>query len=205
MLPRETADTIPENTFTEQHETISSIEKTPTRSFHDRMRRDPYFRDWVEGHQSFKAHNMSFKFSILEGNQPKSSQAYKISTGTGYVFKSPDHTIRSTPHSIIIDINLDLGAASIDDLNLKYSQLAQSQVYKFAEKHHITLGGISKYREAHFTLKDNPLAKIISDRDEFKTDSGLQINKNHSPVDIEMREETARAMEKIMAVYYKFM
>ena len=51
MLPRETADTIPENPFTEQHETISSIEKTPARSFHGRMRRDPEFRFNVEEHQ----------------------------------------------------------------------------------------------------------------------------------------------------------
>lgn len=143
----------------------------------------------------FTAHSMSFKFPILEGNQPKSSQAYKTATWTGYVFKSPDHTIRSTPSSIIIDINQDIGAASIDDLNLKYSQIAQSQVYKFAEKHHITLGGISKYREAHFTLEDNPLAQIISDRGEFKTASGLQIDKSRSSGDLEMKEESARAME----------
>lgn len=68
----------------------------------------------------FTAHSMSFKFPILEGTQPRSSKGHKMTNWTGYVFEYPDHVIRTTPKNIIIYINQDLGAASIDDLNLKY-------------------------------------------------------------------------------------
>jgi hypothetical protein len=143
----------------------------------------------------FTAHSMAFKFQILEGDQPRSPRAQKMKNWMSYIFKFPDHTIRTTPRSVIVFINQDLGAASIDDLNLKYSQLAQSYAYKFAEKYHITLGSISKYRDPHFTLEDNPLARIIAERGEVHTTSGLFIDKSRSSGDLEMKEETARAME----------
>lgn len=143
----------------------------------------------------FTVHNMSFSFPILEGNQPKSPNGQKMTNWTSYIFKFPNHTIRTTTKSVIIFINEDLGAGSIDDLNLKYSQLAQSHAYKFAEKHHITLGGISKYRQGHFTIKDNALAQIISERGEFKTTSGIMIDKSRSSGDLEMQEDKARAFE----------
>lgn len=143
----------------------------------------------------FTAHNISFKFPILDGKQPKSPKAQEMTNWNSYIFKFPNHTIRATTKHIIIFVNQDLGAASINDLILKYSQIAQSHAYKFAQKHHIVLGGISKYREPHFTLEDNPLAQIIAERGEFKTTSGLQIDKSRSSGDLEMKEETARAME----------
>ena len=143
----------------------------------------------------FTVHNMSFSFPILEGNQPKSSQGQKMNNWTSYIFKFPNHTIRTTTKSVIIFINEDLGAGSIDDLNLKYSQLAQSHAYKFAEKYHIVLGSISKYRQGHFTIEDNALAQIISERGEFKTASGIMIDKSRSSGDLEMQEDKARAFE----------
>jgi hypothetical protein len=143
----------------------------------------------------FTVHSMSFSFPILEGDQPKSSNGQKMNNWISYIFKFSNHTIRTTTKSVIIFINEDLGAGSIDDLNLKYSQLAQSHAYKFAEKHHIVLGSISKYRQGHFTIEDNALAQIISERGEFKTASGIMIDKSRSSGDLEMQEETARAME----------
>lgn len=143
----------------------------------------------------FSVHNMSFSFPILEGNQPTSSKGQQMNNWTAYIFNFPNHTIRTTTKSIIIFINEDLGAGSIDDLNLKYSQLAQSHAYKFAEKHHIVLGSISKYRQGHFTIEDNALAQIITERGEFKTKSGIMFDKSRSSGDMEMQEKTARAME----------
>ena len=143
----------------------------------------------------FTVHNMSFSFPILEGKQPTSSKGQKMNNWTSYIFKFPNYTIRSTTKSIIIFINEDLGAGSIDDLNLKYSQLAQSHAYKFAEKHHIVLGSISKYRQGHFTIEDNALAQIVSERGEFRTTSGIMIDKSRSTGDLEMQEDKARAME----------
>jgi hypothetical protein len=143
----------------------------------------------------FTVHAMSFIFPILEGTPPKSAQRYKMNHWEGSIFTFANHKIRVTTKSIIIDINEDLGAGSIDDLNLKYSQLAQSHAYKFAEKHHIVLGGISKYRQGHFTIEDNALAQIISERGEFKTTSGIMIDKSRSSGDLEMQEDNARAFE----------
>ncbi|MBC2746247.1 MAG: winged helix-turn-helix domain-containing protein [ANME-2 cluster archaeon] len=149
----------------------------------------------VPQHTPFTAHSMSFKFPILEGDQPKSSKGYKTRSWTGYVFRYPDYTIRSTPRNIIIDLNKDLGASSIDDLILKYSQLAQSFVYEFAEKYHIILGGVSRYRDGHFTIEDNALAQIIAERGEICTTTGLHFDKSRSTGDLEMTEQTARSME----------
>jgi hypothetical protein len=144
----------------------------------------------------FTAHCMSFKFPILEGTQPRSSKAFKMTNWTGYVFDDhPDYVIRTTPKNIIVDVRQDLGADSIDDLNLKYSQLAQSYAYKFAEKHQLILGGIAHYREAHFTIEDTALGQIVSERGEIRTKSGIMIDKSRSSGDIEMKEETARAFE----------
>ena len=141
------------------------------------------------------AHSMSFKFPILAGSQPKSSKAFKTKSWTGYVFNFPDYTIRSTPTSIIIDVNVDLGADSINNLILKYTQIAESKTYKFAEKHHVALGGISKNREGHFTIEDNALAQIVTERGEFQTTSGLMFNKSQSSGDLEGNEQQARAIE----------
>ncbi len=143
----------------------------------------------------FTAHSMSFKFPILEGCQPKSPKGYQTKSWIGYVFRLPDHTIRSTPSNIIVDINQDMGAGSIDDLILKYSQLAQSYAYNFAEKQHLTLGGISRYRAGHFTMEDCALAQLISERGQVCTSSGLHMDKSRSTGDLEMDEQTARSME----------
>lgn len=51
MLPQEQKDPVPEHPFQERHETLSSIEHTPAKSFQDRMRRDPEFRFYIEEHQ----------------------------------------------------------------------------------------------------------------------------------------------------------
>ena len=50
MLPLEPKDQIPEHPFLERHETLSLEEKVPSKSFHQRMQRDPNFRDFVEAH-----------------------------------------------------------------------------------------------------------------------------------------------------------
>lgn len=143
----------------------------------------------------FTTHSMSFKFPILSGDQPKSSRAFKTKSWTGYVFKFSDYTIRSTPASIIIDVNMSLSADSIDNLVLNYSQFAESKTYKFADKHHIVLGGISKNRDGHFTIEDNALAQIVTERGEFQTTSGLMFNKSQSRGDLEGNEQQARAIE----------
>ncbi len=50
MLPKNIADTVPENQFSETHETLSSTELVPPKSIQERMRRDPEFRFHMEEH-----------------------------------------------------------------------------------------------------------------------------------------------------------
>jgi DNA-binding Lrp family transcriptional regulator len=151
-----------------------------------------------ESHPSlmpFTAHCMSFKFPILEGNQPKSHSKQKMKNWESYIFSFSTYTIKTTTKHIIVFINQDLGADSIDNLNLKYSELAQTYASKFAKEHNITIGGISRYREGHFTIKDSALGQIISERGEFRTQSGIMIDKSRSSGDLEMLEDSARSFE----------
>jgi hypothetical protein len=50
MLPPETDNTTPEHPFIDKHETLSTEEKTLSKSFHRRMQRDPEFRLHVMEH-----------------------------------------------------------------------------------------------------------------------------------------------------------
>ena len=50
MLPPETDNTTPEHPFEHRPETLSDEEKTPSKSFHRRMQRDPEFRLHVMEH-----------------------------------------------------------------------------------------------------------------------------------------------------------
>ena len=144
----------------------------------------------------FTAHAMSFKYPVINGVQPKSKQSYKMNNWHGYVFTFKDHVIRTTPKSLIIDINIDLGAGSINDLNIKYMDLAQPYILSFAKQHKLDLGTPKQYRKPHYTIEDTAIGQILSERGEFKTKGmGLSIDRSKSTGDLEMGEESARAFE----------
>lgn len=145
--------------------------------------------------QAFNAHSMTFKFPIMSGAQPKSKNAFRMNNWTGYTFHGRNHEIRSTTKSIIIDINQDLGAGTIDDLMLKYSEVAQGHLVEFAKQHKLTLGTPKRYRKQHFLIPDTSLGKILSERGSFETESGLSIDESQSKGDLEMGEELARDFE----------
>ena len=144
----------------------------------------------------FTAHAMSFKYPVISGVQPKSKHSYKMNNWLGYVFTFNDHVIRTTPKSIIIDINLDLGAGSINDLNIKYMDVAQPYILNFAKEHKLDLGTPQQYRKPHYTIEDTAISHILTERGEFKTKGmGLSFDKSKSTGDLEMGERSARAFE----------
>ena len=100
----------------------------------------------------FTAHNMCFTFLLLKGKQPISTQPFNVQSWTGYRFIHNNHMITSTPSAIIITINEDLGAGTIDDLNLKYTEAAQEHAHNFAEQHDLMLGDILQCAKPHFTI-----------------------------------------------------
>ena len=144
----------------------------------------------------FTAHAMSFKYPVVSGVQPKSKHSYKMNNWLGYVFTFKDHVIRTTPKSLIIDINLDLGAGSINDLNIKYMYVAQPYILNFAKQHKLDLGTPQQYRKPHYTIEDTAIGQILTERGEFKTKGmGLSFDKSKSTGDLEMGERSARAFE----------
>lgn len=144
----------------------------------------------------FTAHAMSFKYPLVSGIQPQSKHSYKMKNWLGYVFTFKDHVIRTTPKSIIIDINVDLGAGSINDLNIKYMDVAQPYISNFAKQHRLDLGTPQQYRKPHYTIEDTAIGQILTERGEFKTTGmGLSFDKSKSTGDLEMGERSARAFE----------
>jgi DNA-binding Lrp family transcriptional regulator len=144
----------------------------------------------------FTAHVMTFKYPILCGIQPKSKNDYKMNNWMGYVFKFNDHVIRTTPSSVLIDINLDLGAGSISDLILKYMDVAQPYILNFAKQHKLDMGVPMECRSPHYTIEDTAISQILTERGEFKTKGmGLSFDKSKSTGDLEMGEKSARAFE----------
>ncbi len=148
-------------------------------------------------HTPFTTHAMAFKFPILEGEQPKSPKAYRMNNWTGYTFDYTNHTVRSTPSNIIVDVNLTLIADSVDNLVLKYSQLAQKYAVEFAERHKIVIGACQKYKNPHYETKSIPFIQLIAERGEFQTPD-LKIDKSRSNGDLEFNEQSARGFEFIV-------
>jgi len=151
-------------------------------------------------HSVIKAHAMTFSFSILEGLQPTSSQSYKMQNWTGYVFNYINHIIRTTPRSIIIDINLDLGSDTIDNLNIKYYEFAQKYAVEFAEKHKIKIGCGKRNRNPDYSTINIPIIQCVADRGNFRTkDNKIKIDKSRSNGDLEFSDEqTARNFEFVI-------
>lgn len=142
----------------------------------------------------FAAHAMSFICDIIEGEQPKNHHGYKPKNWTGYLFEDINHKIRTTRKSIIIDVNLDLGADTIDNLNLKYHTFAQKFAVEFAERHNIVIGQLRKNRNPHYEVGKIPFIKFIADRGEFQTPD-IKIDKSRSDGDLEFNERSARAFD----------
>lgn len=150
-------------------------------------------------HSVIQAHAMTFSFPILEGPQPKSAQAFKMNNWTGYVFENINHVIRTTPRSVIIDVNLDLGSDSIDNLNIKYYELAQKYAVEFAEKHKIRIGGGKRSRNPDYATMNIPVVQCVADRGNFRTPTGIKIDKSRSNGDLEFsQEQTARNFEFVI-------
>ena len=113
-----------------------------------------------EGSQ-ITAHNMAFRFPIISGDQPTSEKPVQMNYWTRYIFDCGSHQISTTPKSILININQDLGAGTIDDLKLKYTEIAQAHAQTFAKKHNLTLGTPKRYRKPHFTIPDTAISEML--------------------------------------------
>ena len=117
----------------------------------------------------FTTHNMCFKFAIVTGEQPKSINSFNMNHWTGYRFIENDHMITSTTNSIIMNIKKDLGAGTIDELNLKYNDIAKVYARNFSEKHELVLGEINQAAKPHYTIPTTSIEKILSKREGTKT------------------------------------
>ncbi|VVB51648.1 Uncharacterised protein [uncultured archaeon] len=148
-----------------------------------------------ERQAGFTLHCSAFKFPLISGLPPTSKHPIKMRNWTGYDFKESHNVIRIIPKWIIVFVNEDLKSDSVENLNAKYRELAISIAGRFAEAHGLKLGAPKEYQTPHFTLKDNALAKALSDVGEFQTESGIHIDKSRSSGDLEMDYEAAKAME----------
>ena len=145
--------------------------------------------------QSFNAHCMTYSFPIVTGSQPKSKNPYHMKNWTGYIFYGNNYKIRSTPRSIIIDINQDLGAGTIDDLIIMYTEMAKGHLVEFTKQHKITLGTPKRYRKPHFLIPDTAIGKALSQIGSFETSGGISVDESQSKGDLEMGEDLARDFE----------
>lgn len=110
----------------------------------------------------FTAHNMCFKFKILHGEQPKSTNSFDMKSWTVYRFIENDYVATSTPQSIIIFIKQDLGAGSMSDLKIKYHKVAKAHANNFAQHYDLTLGEMQYGCKPHFTVLDTAIGQILS-------------------------------------------
>lgn len=106
----------------------------------------------VDKSTQFTTHNMRFKFAIINGEQPKSKYPFNMKNWTGYKFINGDYTVVSTPISLIVDVNKIIDAGSINDLCLKYDELAQTHANNFAQQHDITIGKLQRHGNPHYTI-----------------------------------------------------
>lgn len=152
-----------------------------------------------EGKSPFSLHSSRWYFPIISGLQPMSKHPVRMRNWTGYDFKSPLYSIRTTPRSIHVSVNIELTGDSIENLNAKYKELAIGYAGKFAQDHGLTLGSEPKpYQKPHFTLKNNALAKIVSEAGNVRTPD-IHIDRSRSNGDLEMGLEAAVGMEYTIA------
>lgn len=144
----------------------------------------------------FSAHCMSFSYSIISGTQPKSKNSYHPRNWTGYVFKLGPHRIRSTPSSIIIDLNIVLEADTLINLGIKYMDISQPLVLNFAKEHNLKLGTPVISRKPHFETDDTGIGRVLSEVGSFKTRGmNLTFDTSRSSGDFESDFESAKAFD----------
>lgn len=141
------------------------------------------------------AHGMSFTFPLISGTQPTSGTPYKMNNWTGYKYSGKDHTIRATTKSILVDINRDLGANTVNNLTLKYSELARSFAVQFSESHNIEVGSPTLTRNPHFTVPNSAIGKVYTDHIGCINGDGFHMDKSKSKGDLEMDLGMATAFD----------
>jgi uncharacterized coiled-coil protein SlyX len=147
-----------------------------------------------EAKTPFTLHSSKFSFPIVSGMQPRSKHPVKMKNWTGYDFSYPLYSIRTTPRAVHVFVNVELSGESVEELNKKYEALAIGYAGKFAESHDLKVGSPKPYQDPHFTLKNNALAKIVSEVGNVKTPD-IHIDRSRSSGDLEMGYETAKGME----------
>jgi hypothetical protein len=147
-----------------------------------------------DGKNPFTLHCSKWSFPIISGFQPRSKNPVKMKNWTGFDFIYSQYTIRSTPSSIHVFVNVELLGESVENLNKKYEALAICYAGKFAEDHGLKLDAPKPYQKPHFTLRDNALTKIISEVGNVRTPD-IHIDKSRSDGDLEMEYKAAKGLE----------
>ena len=152
-----------------------------------------------EGKSPFSLHSSRWSFPIISGLQPTSKHPVKMRNWTGYDFFKALYSIRTTPRSIHVSVNIELTGDSVENLNAKYRELAIGYAGKFAQDHGLTIGSEPKpYQKPHLTLKNNALAKVVSEVGNVRTPD-IHIDRSRSAGDLEMGLEAAVGMEFTIA------
>ena len=143
----------------------------------------------------FSAHATCWRFPFIRGVQPKSAFPQKLKHCMFYRFYEECATIISTPKSLLIHVKVDLGADGIDNLNVKYLEVAQSIAHKYAKRFNLALGTPTKSGKTHYALKGMRISELIKDRGTFET-AGFIIDDSHGEAHIETKdEELAKGFE----------
>lgn len=150
-------------------------------------------------------HCNSFKFQA-EGILPTSDRPIKMTHWIAYDFHYPNHKIRTIPgkknNLIIVFVNHDLGADTVENLNHKYEELAKKYAREFSQEHGLKVGLPQRYKKPHYTIKNSAVAKKLTEQGEFRIESngGLEIfDRSRSEGDRETTdEEKARQWENAL-------
>ncbi|UZE92072.1 MAG: Lrp/AsnC family transcriptional regulator [Methanosarcinales archaeon] len=136
----------------------------------------------------FCAHATCWRFPIIRGGQPHSAFPQKLKHCKFYRFYEERATIVSTPKSLLIHVKVDLGADTIDNLNVKYLEVAQSVAKTYAKRFNLALGTPTKSGKTHYAIKGARISELVRDRGTFET-SGFEIDDSHGEAHIETKDE----------------
>ncbi len=133
----------------------------------------------------FTKHHCSFKAEIISGQIPKGDKTYSPRNWEGQIFEGGNFVIRVIPNKAsrgmaVIDVNIDLGADTYNNLHGKYLSYATKYLGEWAEKHNIRIGHPAEYRKPHVPIEGSRglAGAILGDRhgEVTLTDYGIRVD-----------------------------
>lgn len=157
-------------------------------------------------HQDFKSHEQKYKFELIQDEENLkivnlipcvNLRKLKNNTFKDFYMDS-GNTIRLTSKHICFFSNTRLEADGIDNLNIKYVELAKAEVRKFSLEYGIRYNPVpTKYQPSTFDcISAEPFASVLRERGNFNIKSaGIEARVDPSDKGIESNEDNAREIE----------